>query len=329
VTRPRVEPKSRLILTSVPDPKDTAPGDVDETPSAADTAAPEDAQDDPGEPDDPGVGEAIGGARAAFMRMLDAHITLLRAELQIAGKELGIIVGLAAGALALAAIIGILLYVGSALFLGEWLFGSMGWGIIHGTLLPVAIIGFIGVNLGGGDIRAYGWGALVGLIVGIALSALLLTNVGNETAEWGSRLLQESIGEDALPFGAEWVATLSGLVVGAIIAAIVALLVGWRMHWKFGSPVVLTVVGLAIGGFIGAIYASTRYDAPDGVIGFAIMIGLLTWIIAGLALAARKGFDPEARYANLMPRESIASFEKTRDFLMEQWDKQKGRMMRR
>jgi len=263
------------------------------------------------------------------MRMLDAHITLLRAELQIAGKELGIIVGLAAGALALAAIIGILLYVGSALFLGEWLFGSMGWGIIHGTLLPVAIIGVIGVNLGGGDVRAYGWGALVGLIVGIALSVLLLTNSGNEGAEWGSRLLRESIGEDALPFGPEWVATLTGLVVGAIIGAIAALLAGWRLHWRFGSPVLLSVVGLAVGGFIGAIYASTRYEAPDGVIGFAIMIGLLTWIIAGLALAARRGFDPEARYANIMPRESIASFEKTRDFLMEQLDKQKGRMMGR
>lgn len=263
------------------------------------------------------------------MRMLDAHITLLRAELQIAGQELGIIVGLAVGALALAAIISILLYVGSFLFLGEWLFGSMGWGIIHGTLLPAAIIGFIGINLAGGDVRAYGWGALVGLIVGVALSALLLTNVGNEAAEWGSRLLRENIGEDALPFGEQWVATLVGLAVGAIIAAIVALLIGWRAKWQYGSPVALTVAGLIIGGFVGAIYASTRYDAPDGVIGFAIMIGLLTWIIAGILLAARKGFDPEARYVNLIPRESIAAFERSREFLTEQWAKQKGRMMGR
>ncbi len=31
------------------------------------------------------------------------------------------------------------------------------------------------------------------------------------------------------------------------------------------------------------------------------------------------GFDPEARYAGLVPRESIAAFEQTKDFLKEQW----------
>ncbi len=89
-------------------------------------------------PGRPGVGEAIGDTRAAFMRMLEAHIALLRAELAIAGQELGIIVGLAAGALALAILVVILLYVGTFLFIGDWLFGSMGWGIIHGTLLAPA-----------------------------------------------------------------------------------------------------------------------------------------------------------------------------------------------
>jgi hypothetical protein len=46
-------------------------------------------------------------------------------------------------------------------------------------------------------------------------------------------------------------------------------------------------------------------------------------------LAARRGFDPEARYANLIPRESIAAFEKTRDFLTDQWEHQRNRMMGR
>jgi hypothetical protein len=55
--------------------------------------------------------------------------------------------------------------------------------------------------------------------------------------------------------------------------------------------------------------ASTRYDNPDGVAGLAVMVGLLTWIIVGLLLAYRRGFDPEARYAGLLPRESIAALE--------------------
>ena len=67
-----------------------------------------------------------------------------------------------------------LLYVGGFLFFGEWLFGSMGWGIIHGTLLGAAFIGFVGINLAGGDVRAYGAGAAVGLVVTVLLAAVLM-----------------------------------------------------------------------------------------------------------------------------------------------------------
>jgi hypothetical protein len=63
--------------------------------------------------------------------------------------------------------------------------------------------------------------------------------------------------------------------------------------------------------------------------GLAITIGFLTWIVAGIALAARAGFDPESRYANLIPRASIAAFESTKTFLLEQWQRQKDRMMGR
>ena len=63
--------------------------------------------------------------------------------------------------------------------------------------------------------------------------------------------------------------------------------------------------------------------------GLAIMVGLITWIVAGAILAARRGFDPEARYADLIPRESIAAFERTKDYMSEQWERQKDRMLGR
>jgi hypothetical protein len=330
-----------LALTSTPDPNDATRADADEHAPYQDDASQADGLNDAGtgsggnagesHHDDaaPGVGEAVGGTRAAFMRMIGAHVALLRAELTIAGQKLGIIIGLALGAIALAMLVGILLYVGTFLFMGDWLFGSMGWGIIHGTLVTGAIIGAIAVDLGGGDVRSYGIGALVGVIVTIVIAALLLSNVGNEAGEAARRWLEDLVNEDAVPFGAEWLTTLSGFVIGAGVVTVIALVAGWRMEWKFGSPLVLGLTGFIVGGFIGAIYASTRYDAPDGVLGLAIMIGLITWMVVGLGLAARKGFEPEARYAGLVPRESIASFETTKDFLMEQWTKQKNRMMGR
>ncbi|HSM33238.1 MAG TPA: hypothetical protein VK987_04035 [Anaerolineae bacterium] len=264
------------------------------------------------------------------MRMIEAHVALLRAELAITGRELGIIVGLALGAFVITVLVAILLYVGSFLFLGDWLFGSMGWGIIHGTLMGAVFIGFVAVNLAGGDPRAYGWGALVGLVTVVALALLLLSNVGNEAGEWGSRVLRdELLSEGDLPFGSEWLTTLVGLAVGAAILGVVALIGGWRGGRRGGALVGIIVVGAVVGGLVGAIYASTRYDAPDGVLGLAIMIGLITWIVTGLLLANHRGFDPEARYANLVPRESIASFGRTKDFLMEQLARQKGRFLGR
>ncbi len=271
----------------------------------------------------------MGGVRAAFMRLVDAHVTLLRAELGIAGRELGIILALGVGAFALAVLVGILLYVGTFLFLGEWLFGSMGWGIIHGTLLTVAFIGAIAIELAGGSVRMYAIGALIGLVVTIVVSILLLSNVGNESAEWVARVTQDSLATGSLPFGDEWLATLAGLAIGALVGLVVALGVAWRVGRSKVPLVPVLVLGLLAGGLIGAIYASTRYEAVDGVLGLSIALGLLTWLVVGAALAARAGFDTQARYARLVPRESIAAFELTKDFLLEQWRKQKGRMMGR
>jgi hypothetical protein len=275
------------------------------------------------------VGEAFGGARAALMRMLEAHITLLRAELEITGKELGVILGLAFGAFAIAVLALILLYVGSFLFFGELLFGSMGWGIIHGTLLAAALIGFVVVNLAGGQAERYGWGAAVGVAVGIIFAAMLLSNVGNTGGEAVSDWLSDRFVTEDLPFGEAWLVTLSGLVLGGLIGLVVAAIIGWRSQLRGRELAGASVVGLVLGGFIGTIWLSTRYQAPDGVLGLAITIGFLTWIIAGAILAARAGFDPEARYANLIPRESIAAFEKTKDFVSEQWEVQKNRMLGR
>jgi hypothetical protein len=263
------------------------------------------------------------------MRLLDAHIKLLRAELDVIGREIGLIAALVLGALALAFLTGILLYVGGALFLGDWLFGSMGWGIIHGTLLAVALIGFVGINLAGGDARRYGWGFVIGVVAAVVVALLLLSNVGNEGGEAGRDWLVDQFQTEQLPFGEEWLVLLSGIVIGAILGLIVGLIVAWRGGLT-GSGRTAAIIGLTVlGAIVLAIWLPTRYQAADGVLGLAITIGFLTWIVAGIALAARAGFDPEARYANLIPRESIAAFESSKAFLLEQWQRQKERMMGR
>jgi hypothetical protein len=240
------------------------------------------------------------------------------------GREVGIIVGLALAVLVLAILTGTLLIVGGFLFLGEWLFGSMGWGIIHGTLLGILLIGFAAVDLAGGSLRSYAWGVPAGLVVGVLVSAVLILNLGNEAAEAAAGAI-----EDPLLLDRQWAPTLVGFVVGAVILAVVLLILGHRARWRFGSPLVLGAVGIVFGGFVGAIVASTRYQSPAGVVGLAVTLGLITAIVVGWLLAARQGFDAEARYASLVPRATMAAFEETRGLLERQMQRQRDRFMGR
>jgi hypothetical protein len=261
---------------------------------------------------------------AAVRGLLDAHVELLKAELAVVGRELGVIVGLAAAAVALAVLTALLLYIGSFLFFGEWLFGSMGWGILHGLLVGILLIGTIGVNLAGGSVRAWTGGVVSGLIVGVLVFVVLMTRIGNVLAEGASGPV-----EDTLALEPQWVPTLIGLVVGALLGAAAALLLGWRARWRFGRPVPLGIAGAAGGGLLGALLASTRYDNPDGVAGLAVAIGLLSGIAAGAGLAYRRGFDTETRYRRLVPRATMAAFEDTKEVLTAQWQRQRDRFMGR
>jgi hypothetical protein len=113
-------------------------------------------------------------------------------------------------------------------------------------------------------------------------------------------------------------------VVGAVVGAVIGAAAAWRSDWRLQA----SAAGIVAGAFFGAIFGSALFDNP-GAVAVSIIVGLLSWIIAAVWLAARRGFDPESRYALLIPRESIASFEKTRDFVTEQLKRQKGRFMGR
>ena len=123
--------------------------------------------------------EQIGSTRDSAKRLLDAHIELAKAEFEEIGdaiKRAAILGGVAIGALLVTAL---LLTVGLPLFLGEWLFGSIGWGLLLGLLLLVAIavtsalaaIGIETSRLG----RSIFTGVIVAIVVGIVLG-LSLTN---------------------------------------------------------------------------------------------------------------------------------------------------------
>jgi hypothetical protein len=271
------------------------------------------------QPEEPGFFDAVRRMRVGGQKLADAHIGLLKAELAVAGRELGIAIGMALAIVVLAVVAGLLLVIGTALFLGEWLFGSMAWGILHGVLFFIALIVPLALDLAGGRRDAFVRGLAAALVVTLLLWALFASNVLRDSAVNAGRSLEASSGiEPAL------LPTLVGLVAGGLVLGLLGLIVGLRR----GSALRLLLVGLVVGAAIGAILGSVTFDTK-GALAVALTIGLATWSGVTALVAVRTGFDPEARYEDMVPRESIAMAEETKAFLMRQWRRQRGKVLGR
>ncbi len=73
------------------------------------------------------------------MALVMAHVELAKAEAgQIAG-QVGRTAALGAIAFVLVLFAISLVVIGTSLFVGEWLLGSLGWGVLHGFLLFVSV----------------------------------------------------------------------------------------------------------------------------------------------------------------------------------------------
>jgi hypothetical protein len=109
---------------------------------------------------------------AAVRRLVSAHVDLAKAEAGEIGAEIGrvaILVGIAFGAIFALLL---LLPIGLLLFLGDLIFGSIGWGVLLGSivLVDVALLAaLVALGVKGSQI----WRSLlIGLVVGIVLVGL-------------------------------------------------------------------------------------------------------------------------------------------------------------
>ena len=254
-----------------------------------------------------------------MLRLVTAHVELLKAELAVTGHDLAIILGMVVAALCFVVVALLLIAIGTCLFVGEWLFGSMAWGILHGTLFLVLSCVPIGVNLAGGSASATVRGVATGIAVTLLLWILFASNVLRDAAIRAGDSLESSIGlEPAL------LPTLVGLVAGAVVVGLLLAIVGSRraMGGRMG------ISGLVLGAIVGSLLGSVTFDTK-GALAVSLTIGLLTSIVVILLVAVRQGFDPERRYERLVPRESIAMAEESKKFLMRQWRRQRRKVIGR
>ena len=235
------------------------------------------------------------------MGLVKAHIELAKAEAAAIGGEIAKVAGFFCLGIAVALIAVLLGIIGTSLFLAEWLLGSLGWGVLHGVLLLLAIgVTCVVVPLGMGRVRV-GVAFLIGVAVAILVSLLLTLALPNQ--------LYRSIGESALP-GIE--PGVRPLVVGAAIWAIIGVLGGLVVALRFdgwGGRIGALLGGAVVGALVGAV---TSLDpGPQVGAGIGIAVGYITWIGVMAADMARSGVDVEALKARFVPTQTIETSKET------------------
>jgi len=266
-----------------------------------------------GPPPPPGQTSLLGQfqqTRASFMRLLHAHIDLLKAEI---GEILGLLktmAALAAVVLVVALMVGNLLYIGGFLFLGEWLFGSIGWGLAHGVLFGIGLIVALALGIIGARARSSVVSFLIAAVITILLALGLGSNVLSDAAANLATNLASPLNSPGL------VAAVGGAIVFAILFALLfARLAGG------GGAIGGLVIGAVLGLLFGWIIAGAPWTWPPAV-GFAITFGLMLWPLLSFVIAW-PSIKLEERFSRLYPRQSIEAANETRAWLEEQWQKRR------
>lgn len=255
----------------------------------------------------PGLREQVGATKDAVKGLIGAHVELGKAEMADIGDAIKKVAAMAGVAVAAGLAAALLIGVGLPLFLGEWIFGSMGWGLLHGLLFLVAVI--VAAALAAVDIPATRIGAslLLGVFVGAVVAVVLGLNLTNRAWTLAGDALLPGAAADVrplatalvvLPIVAAVLAGLAGLVAGlrrvggepGSAAAVVpaALFVAWLSAFLYAystgvawfDPILL---GVGIGGLIAA--ALVLYVLGRWPTGAALVAGLSLGVVIGLVLA--------------------------------------------
>ena len=254
----------------------------------------------------PGLRAQLGATRDAAMALLAAHIDLAKAEAGAIAGQVGRVIALGALAFILVVFAVFLLVIGVSLGLGEWVFGSMGWGVIHGVLFFLSIaMAAVLLAIGIEGARIVRWLALA-IVIGILIGVLLGLNLPNQLyAQIGDRLgVAVEPGVRPLVVG-----VVLGLFVGLIVGIVVAVRMNASGGGRFTAIAGLTVLGAAVGAFT-AITFGPQVGAAIGV-----ALGYVAWMALMGSDAARTGIDVEALKNRFTPVQTIETSKETLEWL--------------
>jgi hypothetical protein len=244
------------------------------------------------------LGEQLGRTRRALFGLIGSHIALAKAEFSEIAGEIKRVAALVGAALFLLLLTAILLFVGGLLFAGDAVFGSMGWGVLLGSELLVAMAAIMILA-----ILEVGWGR-TGAALAVALGVGLVVG-GILAADWAAISRDNS----GLP-GQPWVAILSGAVLLGLVAALLGASFGR------GIASAAAIAGVIGGGLLGWLASAGPGLRVASAIGVAFL--LLMWPITAAVLLFRQGVDTQKLRERFVPEATIETTKETIEWVRAQ-----------
>jgi len=274
-------------------------------------APPNDPSPDPrtARPAPTGLREQVSATVAAAVRVGRAHVSLARAEfgeILSEGKRVGILAGIAFGLLLF---VGMLLPLGLTLFVGEWLFGSIGWGVLLGAELTIGgAIVLVFAALYVPSQRIVGR-LLVALVIGIIVAVLLVLDLPHRAFTSLGASVVPSVDPGPRPL-------VVGLAIGALIGAILGILAGFVRRLggggTLGAAIGLAILGLLIGALVAIDYS------PAVAVALGLALALALWpTLVGID-TYRRGIDLEALKNRFYPRLTVETTKETIEWVRKQ-----------
>lgn len=264
----------------------------------------------------PGVREQLGRIRAAARLLVDAHLALLRAELAVIGEQIKQIAAFVGGIVVLALYAISLLAIGGTLFLGEWIFGSIGWGVLHGVLLAVGIIVALALMIIDAPRPLISRPLIWGLVAAVGVTLVLGLNVPRNLSEWVAGIVIANVAPTLDP---QYAPAVVAMVFFAVVIGIVGLIVGARGQGALGAVSGL-IVGALLGALIGILFGGLVFGWRVAA-AIGLTVGLIAWIALMGWRASKANLDPQARFEKLWPRETYETALETKTWLEQEWTK--------
>jgi MFS family permease len=224
--------------------------------------------------------------------------------------------GLIGCAITLVVLVGILVLLGGAMFFGEWLLGSLGWGVLHGALLFTGfalalVMGALGYSAG----RLAGW-FLLALLLGIGAALVFGLHLLNRA--YGA------IGDAALP---NVDAANRPLIAGMLVVGLIGIVLGVVLFLRAAGAqafrerpggtivnlILVIILSFLLGALVGAFTSITFGWRP--AVGLGLTLAYTLWIVFLVVDLFRTGIDDEALKERFYPTQTIETTKETLEWL--------------